>query len=791
MSNFKKTFKKIAIGFATLAAPVTALATISCGTTESKTILIAVDGVQQKFYDKAIELFKKTKSGQNGYEIKTIAKDVWGALEMPTGATDEKIVPDIFYAPHDRITTLVASNAVADLDQFSPGLLDRIAKKVKATEEEKKQLRSFGSVVGIEKITQLPAEKLFGIRHNTEGVIVASTKSLADVKKDLAKPENDTLLKLVKQGREFLRFQDFWYGNGILGAVAHEYKAEDMMKKLLFLKNGKISTGLYTENPIHVEFKKAVDLMSEFFFPIYEAAYILDSGAYATSVWGKRNIKQDDLKALLSNDMGAVNNKVFELMKEGKLEYGLIGTWDVQVAQKSGNAKTFFNAGKLNDAYTYRQASSSWSYLVNIRNNGKSKARKEAIAEFLECVFDSQSFYEYFKSDSKVPFIVDLQKELKTKVDQDSAAQNAKLQELMSKLKYTDAAEFNRDYDSSIQVINNLSNVGDSPSASTWENTANDDPLADSNMYSANNLPVHAVLNSTLESKLGMNFKDIRDKYTEKGTGLRNALAAILGLEKLSDLQGNGQTWQVAFTKLNEANVLNELFANAKQGDNSFHIRKLEKIIFGADGDNGKEYDAVVEKFKTALKENKLQDLINAKIAEAKKVSQLLSKKAVADEVITKAVKAYLYARYINQAEVRNLGDKLTKEFQFPAKDKSTKVPASKVIEIVEQYRKNQTVDLIYQTLSSTKSLADGGLNVIQYQPGRIDQSNPQFGNVAWSSWNDAVFGNKLLYSEIATTTKTLDAFKKVMYEKLTAIYKEKIDTINSSTESTAVIRFE
>lgn len=789
MSNFKKLFKKIVIGSATLAAPVAALATISCGTTENKTILIAVDGVQQKFYDKAIELFKKTKSGQNGFEIKTIAKDVWGALDLPTGATDKKIVPDIFYAPHDRITTLVASNAVADLDQFAPGLLDRIAKKVKATEEEKKQLRSFGSVVGIDKNTQLPAEKLFGIRHNTEGVIIASTKSLADVKLDLAKPENDTLLELVKQGRAFLRFQDFWYGNGILGAVAHEYKAEDMMKKLLFLKDGKLSTGLYAENPIHVEFKKAVDLMSEFFFPIYEAAYILDSGAYATSVWGKRNIKQDDLKALLNNDMGAVNNKVFELMKEGKLEYGLIGTWDVQVAQTSANAKTFFNAGKLNDAYTYRQASGSWSYLVNVRNNGSSNARKEAIAEFLECVFDSQSFYEYFKSDSKVPFIVDLQKELKTKVDQDSAAQNAKLQELMSKLKYTDVAEFNNDYDSSIQVIDSLSKVGDS--ASSWENTASEDPLADSNMYEADKLPVHVVLNSTLESKLGMNFKDIRDKYTEKGTGLRNALAAILGLGKLSDLEGNGAPWQVAFTKLNEANVSNELFANAKQGDNAFHVRKLEKIIFGANGDEGKEYDAVVEEFKTALKENKLQDLINAKIAEAKKVSQLLAKKAVADEVITKAVKAYLYARYINQAEVRNLGDKLTKEFQFPAKDKSTKVPATEVIEIVQQYRKNQAVDLIYQTLSSTKSLADGGLNVIQYQPGRIDQSNPQFGNVAWSSWNDAVFGNKVLYSEISGTTKTLDAFKKVMYEKLTAIYKEKIDTINSSTASTAVIKFE
>lgn len=789
MSNFKKLFKKIVIGSATLAAPVAALATISCGTTENKTILIAVDGVQQKFYDKAIELFKKTKSGQNGFEIKTIAKDVLGALDLPTGATDKKIVPDIFYAPYDRITTLVASNAVADLDQFAPGLLDRIAKKVKATEEEKKQLRSFGSVVGIDKNTQLPAEKLFGIRHNTEGVIIASTKSLADVKEDLAKPENDTLLELVKQGRAFLRFQDFWYGNGILGAVAHEYKAEDMMKKLLFLKDGKLSTGLYAENPIHVEFKKAVDLMSEFFFPIYEAAYILDSGAYATSVWGKRNIKQDDLKALLNNDMGAVNNKVFELMKEGKLEYGLIGTWDVQVAQTSANAKTFFNAGKLNDAYTYRQASGSWSYLVNVRNNGSSNARKEAIEEFLECVFDSQSFYEYFKSDSKFPFIVDLQKELKTKVDQDSAAQNAKLQELMSKLKYTDVAEFNNDYDSSIQVIDSLSKVGDS--ASSWENTASEDPLADSNMYGADKLPVHVVLNSTLESKLGMNFKDIRDKYTEKGTGLRNALAAILGLEKLSDLEGNGKPWQVAFTKLNEANVSNELFANAKQGNNAFHVRKLEKIIFGANGDEGKEYDAVIEEFKTALKENKLQDLINAKIAEAKKVSQLLAKKAVADEVITKAVKAYLYTRYINQAEVRNLGDKLTKEFQFPAKDKSTKVPATEVIEIVQQYRKNQAVDLIYQTLSSTKSLADGGLNVIQYQPGRIDQSNPQFGNVAWSSWNDAVFGNKVLYSEISGTTKTLDAFKKVMYEKLTAFYKEKIDTINSSTESTAVIKFE
>ncbi|QGZ97231.1 hypothetical protein GE118_00235 [Mycoplasma sp. NEAQ87857] len=74
----------------------------------SKEILIAVDGAQQKMYDKAEELFKQTESYKKGYRIKRVNKGVFDALNFgasTVGVTDPNQVPDIF--THHMIELLI------------------------------------------------------------------------------------------------------------------------------------------------------------------------------------------------------------------------------------------------------------------------------------------------------------------------------------------------------------------------------------------------------------------------------------------------------------------------------------------------------------------------------------------------------------------------------------------------------------------------------------------------------------------------------------------------------------
>lgn len=84
-------FSPMVLGFASL------VTLISCGQSdkisEQKDIYVAVDGVQTKFYEKAIELFNKTESYNKGFRIKTINKDVWAALDFTVQGLDDKSVP--------------------------------------------------------------------------------------------------------------------------------------------------------------------------------------------------------------------------------------------------------------------------------------------------------------------------------------------------------------------------------------------------------------------------------------------------------------------------------------------------------------------------------------------------------------------------------------------------------------------------------------------------------------------------------------------------------------------------
>ncbi|WAM03110.1 hypothetical protein ONA22_04965 [Mycoplasmopsis cynos] len=116
----------------------------------SEEIVVAVDGVQKKFYEKAIELYNKTPSAKK-FKIKMIEKDVFGAIDINTQGITDKRVADIFYTPADRVTDFTQRKNLVQIEDFLPGILDDIAKEIGASEKEKEAMRYFGTIKGRSK----------------------------------------------------------------------------------------------------------------------------------------------------------------------------------------------------------------------------------------------------------------------------------------------------------------------------------------------------------------------------------------------------------------------------------------------------------------------------------------------------------------------------------------------------------------------------------------------------------------------------------------------------------------
>ncbi|ADE19925.1 hypothetical protein [Mycoplasma crocodyli] len=761
-----------------------------------KEIVIAVDGPQKEMYDYVIEQFNATDFAKKGYKIKTINKDVWGAMDFgPAGFTDRDIVPDIFYGAQDRVTTFAQSNAVAELNEFDPTLFDKILAVTGATNEEKEAAKEFGSVVGVNEgdKTFKPVKKLLAIRHNTEAIILVSTNELSKVKADLADAKTNTLEGLTKEAKLFARIQDFWYGNGALNAALNDITKTKSLKdplisKILYTKaGGALASGFVTTDEHHADFKEGIKEAAKLYYPIYEAAYLKSETEFKNTEWGKKGITQGSLKNLLQGDMGAVNNEVFSLMKNKKLEYGIIGTWDIQNAQKSADAKTFVNIGEISKGRPYKQASGSWSYMINARNNGSSKERKDAIKEVLKLIFSSEAYYKYFKLDSKVPYYLASQvkvKELQAKV---STLPKQALDKLIKDTGFTTTEEFNKAYNEQVGKIEAALKY----EVNSW--SVDKDPK---NALDAKNELEAYVLKKESFTELKDAEKEIADfnKNFGKTTGLRNAIAAILGVD-LNQLLGNNEPWQIGLGILKDGLKFVEeaktdaekILAETKQSDTSLHIRKMEKYIFGANGDSDSDKDNLLDEIIKNFKENKLDAFKKAMVDKAILVNKELAKTVQPKETIEKAVELY-FNYYKTKALLKSFGNDYQKSAKFTKKDNTkSEYTLMGSADIVKDYEKSLAVDKVLNVLTSTKSIQDGGLGVPNFG-GRLDNSNPHFGNVAWGSWNESTFGNKTFLEEKSKTVKTFDDFVNVIETQLSTLYKQKIDAITATSGSGLII---
>lgn len=791
-----------------------ALPAIACGKTSKniwaseKKIYVAVDGNQKNMYEVAIAEYKKTDSfKKNGFDIVTIDKDVWGALDVvDTVGIQDRNAPDIFYMPNDRFTSMLQKKA---LMPWTTAQADALLSSVDATDAEKTAARAYGSF-NIAK-SGAPDVRFFTMPHNREGTIIASR---TDKEKSTMRSEIDSkgLLGLMNDAKGLFRLQDLWYGSAFFGK-------NDLNKKMLYGDGSVWSSGFIKTDENHAQFKLITDAMSDMWFEPTMKAFapeLMNSGGIlATNPWATSPVSGDDLKAFLQNDMGAVNNKLMSLVEDKKLDYMHIGTWDGQTVTKRG-ISNFVNFGTDidgTDSSTYnniefKQAAGTWSHGINARNNGASQDRIDAIFEFLKQVYSTDASVAYYLQDTKIPYFGSLQTKVKTGA---AAAQGNDVDAAVAvydKMKaITDLDPVLEDASTKSEkvfalhkwvsekgaVSLGIANVGSSLHTE-WDGSATKEEYIAKEVYTN--------LNADAKQFVPSNVNGIKSTV-----GLRDMTATILGLTKNEMEVNAGKAWLVAKADLKDAT--NEKLKEAIETDDTFHIRKIAKIWTGFNGDNNEEKRAVLNKFaidasstKTAEEftaavnaaATKFATVVATAITEAKSFRDSFTKDAnkatATDAAITNTVTDYFNNHWnavlfegIRQHYDNNF---LVKFEIIPAVGETAALLFGDIKDATDTAVAATSVGQVFDVITSTT----GSTGTFTSQSTRFDSQNPQFGGV-WGLWNDQTFGNKIFLEETAkkiletagakSATDLETEFKTEVTEKLHKLYTDKVAALKSA----------
>ncbi|UWV92784.1 hypothetical protein [Mycoplasmopsis cynos] len=255
-------------------------------------------------------------------------------------------------------------------------------------------------------------------------------------------------------------------------------------------------------------------------------------------------------------------------------------------------------------------------------------------------------------------------------------------------------------------------------------------------------------------------FKKTTDKI--KATlPLRNTIATILGLTDLDKLVGmnenKNEPWLVeqellksnAFEKNGE---LKDVLFNEK----ALHIRKLQKFIFGANGDTKEENNDLIEKLKNYVLEDqkngnevKVNQAYDEVFRKAKEFATKYSNNVPSDEILKNVTKKHLNIFLNAKPIVRASISSIFENTKFKNKDKTDSKYSFKEVDAkISEFEGKSTFNKLLKVFSSTKEIKDGGIGIFKTQvPTRPDNSNPQFGPV-WGYFNDLTFGNNQKYEE-------------------------------------------
>ncbi|MGY6172376.1 hypothetical protein ACW95P_03470 [Candidatus Mycoplasma pogonae] len=764
---FKK--KKLLKFFASFSVMGTSLVAVACSTAknewaDSKKIVLAVDGKQKEFYDEVSKEFAKTESYKQGFRLELINVDVFGALDRVGvfGFPDEK-VPDLFYAPQDRVTSLLQSNSITSWNQET---INKILNSEQATEAEKQKIASFGNVP-----VSATETRFYALPHNIEGIVMMSNKPLVDVKNELSNVSTDSLQELVDAGKGFFRIQDFWYGNGLLAGTF----GSELVRNILYKNGTKWSSGFLKKDPNHTQYLKAITSAAKLWYPAWQLGY--SANPEKSPYFGK--IDASDMRVLMGNNMDAVQNKVLQLLNDKKLEYALVGSWDIFNSVNKG-VDSFVNVPKVNDVTNYLQAPGSWSYLLNARNNAVSKERKEAIEQVLDLIFKKQSYYEYFKVDSKVPYIKHIQDLIKKETEKELNEITEQSNKFAIEAGFADYAELLKTFNDRFSAVEKILNEAVPSSGGNWQSSTEGDPLADAAITAAPKKPSADLLVGATPAIL----EKLSNLQFEKTIGLRNAIAALLGLEKIEDLKGDGQTWQVG-SEVIKPGVQWEETEVQNQEKNTAHMRKLEKLIFGQNGDSQDELKALIDK----VNKQGFQKVLDETIKNAITFNKKYSKVELSKEDITRIV-----TLYFNNIKNKAAWDKLVEEYQpifyslvFKKKDGTDSAKTNLEVSTMIKVRERGSVfDIVMNVLTSTQKLPQG-LGELKTQSGRFDNLNPQFGP-SWGNWNDNTFGNSVFLSQI-NKNSTEAQFIKAIEDKLDSLFEKTISVLDKTDGSSDKVK--
>ncbi|WP_337898460.1 hypothetical protein [Mesomycoplasma ovipneumoniae] len=804
------------------------LALIACGGpvnefAHNKEIIVAVDPAQTNYWKQNIEEFNKTDSAtKNGFKIRTISKNVFAALDFSTvGHTDTNNTPDIFYAPQDRITDLVQGGAVSYLNDFLPNLFDEITTQIGATSTEKENMKNFGTVFGL-KNNRVHSE-FVGIQHNKEGIVLASTENEDQTRKILQNADTDSLAELVEKGEGLFRIQDFWYGNGVLAgalekiAQRENLKDEDgkplnLMSKLLYTKNNQFTSGLLhsdidpavdsnlkpENNEYEQYFREAFKSVAKIYYPVFKAAYGSEAD-FKNSIWSKKGISQADLAQIIKSDMNVTQNTIFRLMKEKKLKFAIIGTWDVQNSEKSADAKSFFNITKATNETDFKQALGSWSFLINSRNNSSSPERKQALNDLFKIMFSAKTNTAYFQDDSKIPFVKSLTNQIKQEVERINQPLNVKFETLKKDLQYTDDNEIENAINAQIQKTANPKYINQTVE-SNWDKTTNQDASSEENYLTFGARIETGNLDASLVESANK-INQLIEKY-QKFAAIRNTLATIFGQTDLSKFTGNGESWQIdqSFFKVGIKDAkAGKYDLDISQSDTTAHVRKVEAFLFGANGDEQSEKDQKIEKYSKLILDNnhdlaKLEASIAAEIKEIQEKAKLIAKTPADDATIEKIARAYLN-NYVSAALIRSFVSpetiKQTKAQKTTTKSGQTvdKYTLGDAEEIINEYLKSKSFDKILNVIDSDKTIENQGVGILNTDNSRFDRSNPQFSSTVWSAWNDQTFGSEVFHKSVLSKIKSEEDFAKIFFDKVAIEYYKKILLANQGT-SRVIVNF-
>ncbi|WAM04809.1 hypothetical protein [Mycoplasmopsis cynos] len=157
--------------------------------------------------------------------------------------------------------------------------------------------------------------------------------------------------------------------------------------------------------------------------------------------------------------------------------------------------------------------------------------------------------------------------------------------------------------------------------------------------------------------------------------------------------------------------------------EKALHIRKLQKFIFGANGDTKEENNDLIEKLKNYVLEDqkngnevKVNQAYDEVFRKAKEFATKYSNNVPSDEILKNVTKKHLNI-FLNANIVRASISSIFENTKFKNKDKTDSKYSFKEVDAkISEFEGKSTFNKLLKVFSSTKEIKDGGIGIFKTQ---------------------------------------------------------------------------